>query len=81
MGNQAKNQQQETHGKATEDMNNKDRTQDNSKENPSKNIELLSTNRRVTTNTPAFLAIRLFSLTEHLNTIYLGEVLVCAVRM
>ena len=32
-------------------------------------------------NTPAFLATRLFSLTEHLNTVHLGEVLVCAARM
>jgi len=29
----------------------------------------------------SLLAIRLLSLTEHLNTIYLGEVLVCAARM
>jgi len=34
-----------------------------------------------TTNTPAFLATRVFFLTEHLNTIYLGEVFVCATRM
>jgi len=40
-----------------------------------------SNRRRVTTNTPAFFVIRLFSLTEHLNTIYLGEVLGCVVKM
>jgi len=34
-----------------------------------------------TTDTPAFLATRVFSLTEHLITVYLGEVLVCSVRM
>lgn len=79
--NTKQKEQQETPCKTTENIINQVKTQDNSKENPIKNTILLTTNRRVTTNPPAFLAIRLLSLTEHLSTVYLGEVLVCAARM